>query len=75
MTALKVSPTGRASDCIFNNKPVSSNMFLLLLNFFFVLQQLTWSQYIFFSFVWEGGGGEGMGGGGDCSIIEINTFI
>ncbi len=38
-TALKAPPAGRESVCIFNNKPVSSNMLLLLLNFCF-LQQL-----------------------------------
>ncbi len=38
-------------------------MFLLLLNFFCFLQQLTWSQYNFFLF-WGGGG-----------VLEINTFI
>ncbi len=33
-TALKAPPAGRESVCIFNNKPVSSNMLLLLLNLF-----------------------------------------
>ncbi len=65
VTALTAPPTGRESDCIFNNKPVSSNMFFLLLIFFGFLQQLTWSQYIFFSFFFGGG----------REIIEINTFI
>ncbi len=57
--ALKAPPTGRQSDCIFNNKPVSSNMFLLLLNFLCFLQQLTSNFFL-------------LGGGG---LLEINTFI
>ncbi len=32
-TALKAPHTGRESDCIFNNKPVSRNMFFVVAQF------------------------------------------
>ncbi len=59
MTALTAPPTGRQSDCIFNNKPISSDMFLLLNFFVFCSNSLGVSITLFF-----------FGGG-----REINTFI
>ncbi len=65
MTTLKAPPTGRQSDCIFNNRPVSSNMFLLLLKFFVFCSNSLGVSIILFLFFFGGG----------REIIEINTFI
>ncbi len=75
VTTLKAPPTGRQSDCIFNNKPVSSNMFLLLLNFLVFCSNSLGVIIIFFSLFFWWGERNALKDALNWSKVMINIFV